>query len=96
MNKCKLPLRNYAFQDLFCRIPKKQYAHRNIAGMDFELGNGLKISVGMFVFAHIRLNFSIFMIIFLIKSHDALSRTEILQLLFATPREDPSTCDSEC
>ncbi|KAL4002218.1 ATP-dependent DNA helicase II 70 kDa subunit (ku70) family protein [Acanthocheilonema viteae] len=29
-------------------IPKKQYAHRNIAGMDFELGNGLKISVGIY------------------------------------------------
>ncbi|CAG9532660.1 unnamed protein product [Cercopithifilaria johnstoni] len=29
-------------------IPKKQYAHRNIAGMDFEFGKGLKISVGIY------------------------------------------------
>ncbi|VDK62692.1 unnamed protein product [Onchocerca ochengi] len=29
-------------------IPKKQYARRNIAGMDFEFGNGLKFSVGIY------------------------------------------------
>ncbi|OZC11510.1 hypothetical protein X798_01368 [Onchocerca flexuosa] len=29
-------------------IPKKLYARRNIAGMDFEFGNGLKFSVGIY------------------------------------------------
>ncbi|KAM3723859.1 X-ray repair cross-complementing protein [Dirofilaria immitis] len=29
-------------------IPKKQYARRIIAGMDFEVGNGLKFSVGIY------------------------------------------------
>uniref|UniRef100_A0A0R3RSX2 ATP-dependent DNA helicase 2 subunit 1 n=1 Tax=Elaeophora elaphi TaxID=1147741 RepID=A0A0R3RSX2_9BILA len=29
-------------------IPKRQYPRRNIASMDFEFGNGLKISVGIY------------------------------------------------
>uniref|UniRef100_A0A183E088 Ku domain-containing protein n=1 Tax=Gongylonema pulchrum TaxID=637853 RepID=A0A183E088_9BILA len=28
-------------------IPRKQYARRNIAGLDFEIGNGVKFSVGI-------------------------------------------------
>ncbi|VIO91064.1 ATP-dependent DNA helicase II, 70 kDa subunit, putative [Brugia malayi] len=33
-------------------IPKKQYAHRNITGMNFEFGNGLKFSVGIYSLLH--------------------------------------------
>uniref|UniRef100_A0A0N5D8N2 Ku domain-containing protein n=1 Tax=Thelazia callipaeda TaxID=103827 RepID=A0A0N5D8N2_THECL len=36
------------FTESFCSIPRKQYAHRNITGIDFELGNGLKFSVGIY------------------------------------------------
>lgn len=74
---------------LFCSIPRKQYARRNIAGMDFELGNGLKFSVGMFVlFSFI---FDYFMIIY-----DAFAKMVTFQLLLTTLREDSSACDSKC
>uniref|UniRef100_A0AAF5RUT0 ATP-dependent DNA helicase 2 subunit 1 n=2 Tax=Wuchereria bancrofti TaxID=6293 RepID=A0AAF5RUT0_WUCBA len=33
-------------------IPKKQYAHRNITGINFEFGNGLKFSVGIYSLLH--------------------------------------------